>query len=59
MAGVLQMRNHVHEWGEPYLISCHAGDSMVSYVRCIHCKQVGFRKPPSPVVYTWEQNKEA
>lgn len=29
------------------------GTPIVTYVRCGKCKQDGYRKPPSMVVYTW------
>lgn len=31
------------------------GTPVVTYVRCDHCGQVGFRRPGSMVVYTWKQ----
>lgn len=49
-----------HEWAETGVKDNHVvgnmfkyGTPVVTYVRCIHCKQTGYRKPPSKVVYTW------
>jgi hypothetical protein len=31
------------------------GHRSVAYLRCVTCDQIGFRRPPYAVVYTWEQ----
>lgn len=42
-------------WKETGARRTHAGDEIVTYLRCAVCGQCGFRRPPSRVVYTWEQ----
>ena len=49
-----RMRDHIHNWVETGRKGPFAGDAEVTYVRCEVCSQNGFRKPPSPVVYTWQ-----
>lgn len=31
------------------------GTPVVTYVRCTACHQIGYRRPGSTVVYTWDQ----
>lgn len=47
----------MHDWRPTGDIRPHAGDDFVVYVRCAHCKLIGFRKPPAVSVYTWQQGE--
>lgn len=44
-----------HQWRETNRRGPHAGDAIVEYVKCWVCGAIGFRKPPSTVIYTWLQ----
>jgi hypothetical protein len=46
---------HVHDWQETSRRTTHAGERIVTYVRCAKCQQIGYRYSGSNVVYTWEQ----
>ncbi len=56
-----------HDWQATGRYQTHAGTERVRYVRCMRCKQIGFRYPdrvnsrtgyPSITVYTWEQDPD-
>lgn len=47
-----------HIWREtarraPHVVFPPRPPRIATYFRCVTCGQVGFRYPPSPVVYTW------
>lgn len=51
-----------HDWKETGVRRPHVegamfkyGTPIVTYVRCTVCKQDGYRKPPSRVIYTWSK----
>lgn len=54
---------HIHDWRDTGVKRKHVegseefgfkyGTPVVTYVRCATCGQNGYRKPPSPVIYTW------
>ena len=48
-----------HQWKETNKIGPFAGETLMQYVRCETCAQMGFRQPPSPIVYTWHQPEKS
>jgi len=44
-----------HDWRETGRVEPHASVPVAIQVRCRHCNAVGFRRPESKIVYTWEQ----
>jgi hypothetical protein len=54
-----------HDWSETGVRRPHVEGAMfkygthpVVYAKCSRCGWVGFRRPPSRVVYTWEQKSK-